>query len=37
VVAPEVGLSERQVRLAYDDFKRKRRATEFLRMAPVPL
>ena len=37
VVAPVMGLSETQVDLAFRDFERKRRATEYLRAAPVPL
>ncbi len=36
-VAPAMGLTESQVRMAFEDFARKRRTTEFLRMAPVAL
>lgn len=36
-VAAAMGLTESQVRAAFEDFARKRRATEFLRMAPVAL
>ncbi|MGD1020921.1 MAG: NAD(+) synthase [Verrucomicrobiia bacterium] len=34
-VARAMDLTEAQVQRAFDDFKQKRRATEFLRMAPV--
>jgi hypothetical protein len=35
--AQVMGLTEKQVQRAYDDFERKERATEYLRMAPVGL
>lgn len=34
-VAPVMDLTEEQVQNVYDDFSRKRRTTEYLRMAPV--
>jgi NAD+ synthase len=33
--AQVMGLTEKQVQRAYEDFSRKERATEYLRMAPV--
>jgi NAD+ synthase len=35
--APVMGLTERQVQRAFDDFIRKERATDYLRLAPVGL
>jgi NAD+ synthase len=36
-VAAEAGLTVEQVRRAFRDFDRKRRTTEYLRMAPIAL
>jgi NAD+ synthase len=35
--AQVMGLTEIQVKRAYEDFSRKERSTEYLRMAPVGL